>query len=109
MIKSALVVALVMVAGISVRPARAVELSLCPEPKAPPDRAREQRYLDPDGDVRVLSVSSLRADGACVRVELPVAQDAVRWLGLARAPSLPGRIDLHSRGQRRDLENNQDN
>lgn len=98
MTKSALVAALVILAGMPVRPARAVDLSLCPAPDAPSDRVREQRYLDPGGDVRVLSVSSSRAGDACVRVELPVSRDAVRWLGLARTPNLPGRIDLHSRG-----------
>lgn len=104
MTKRALLAAFVILAGVPVRTARAVDLSLCPAPDAPSDRAREQRYLDPAGEARVLSVSLSRADDACVRVELPVSRDAVRWLGLARTPNLPGRIDLHSRGRGGGLE-----
>lgn len=89
--------ALVALAGAIAPPAGAADLSLCPPAAAPPERTHEQRYLDPTGDVHVLSLSASPAGEACLRVELPISQDAVRWLGLARMQTLPDAIDLHGR------------
>ena len=96
--------ALVALAGALAPPAGAAELSLCTPAAAPPERTHEQRYLDPTGDVRVLSLSASPAGEACLRVGLPISQDAVRWLGLASMPTLPDAIDLHGRRRGGEVE-----